>query len=142
MREASQNSQQAKPDQHVVSRVLLDQFAEPVNSKGERLVSSLNRAYIHAKPTKRGPAGCGKFRHFVRYASDSTEAAWMATETLLREALDAADKGHVLRPEAALRHGPRRDRAAPGAEHPALIVSDETWRDRHAAHIDHLATTE
>ncbi|MGW2612708.1 DUF4238 domain-containing protein [Streptomyces mirabilis] len=136
VREASQNSQQLKPDQHVVSRVLLDQFAEPVGAKGERKVSSLNRAYIQAKPTKRGPAGCGKFRHFVRYASDSSEAAWMATETLLREALDAADNGTFFDQrqhsdtvrDAIVLHLVRSI--------PALIVSDETWRHRHAAHID------
>jgi hypothetical protein len=136
VREASQNSQQLKPDQHVVSRVLLDQFAEPVGSKGERLVSSLNRAYIHAKPTKRGPAGCGKFRHFVRYASDSSEAAWMATETLLREALGAAGNGTFFDQrqhsdtvrDAIVLHLVRSV--------PALIVCDETWRHRRAAHIE------
>jgi hypothetical protein len=42
-----------KPDQHVVSRVLLDQFAEPVGAKGERLVSSVNRAYTRRSvPTR------------------------------------------------------------------------------------------
>lgn len=136
VREASQVSKQLKPDQHVVSQVLLNQFAEPVGSKGERLVSRLNRAHMHAKPTKRGPAGCGKFRHFVRYASDSSEAAWMATETLLREALTAADDGTFFdQPkhsdtvrEAIVLHMVRSI--------PALIVSDETWRNRHAAHID------
>jgi hypothetical protein len=136
VREASKASQQLKPDQHVVSRVLLDQFAEPVDVKGERLVSRLNRAYMKSKPTKRGPAGCGKFRHFVRYASDSSEAAWMATETRLGEALDAADDGTFFdQPqhsdtvrEAIVLHLVRSI--------PALIVSDETWRHRHAAHID------
>jgi hypothetical protein len=136
VRDASQDSRQLKPDQHVVSRVLLDQFAEPVGAKGERLVSSLNRAYMKAKPTKRGPAGCGKFRHFVRYASDSSETAWMATETLLRDALIAADNGTFF--DQTQHSDTVRDaivlhlvRSIPG-----LIVSDETWHDRHAAHID------
>lgn len=59
VREVSKDSQQLKPDQHVVSRVLLDQFAEPVGAKGERLVSRLNRAYMKAKPTKRCPRAAG-----------------------------------------------------------------------------------
>ncbi|MGW1910512.1 hypothetical protein ACWCQS_07185 [Streptomyces sp. NPDC002076] len=135
MREVSHESQQFKPDQHVVSRVLLDQFAEPIGSKGGCLIISLNRAYLHAKPTKRVPAGCGKFRHFVRYASGSSEAAWMATETNLREAFDAADNGTVFDQmqhsdtvrDAIVLH---KVRSIPG-----LIVSDETWRHRHTAHI-------
>ncbi|TJZ99347.1 DUF4238 domain-containing protein [Actinacidiphila oryziradicis] len=134
--EVSQNPQQLKADQHVVSRVLLDQFAEPVGPKGERKVSILNRAYMHAKPTARGPAGCGKFRHFVRYASDSSEAAWMATETRLREALDAADNGTFF---DRLRHSDTvRDAIVLHLVRsiPMLIVSDQTWRNRHTAHVD------
>jgi len=136
VREVARGPQQLTPDQHVVSRVLLDQFAEPVGAKGERLVSSLNRAYIHAKPTKRGPAGCGKFRHFVRHASDSSETAWMATETRLRAALDAADNGTFF-------DQPRYSDTVRDAivlhlvrSIPMLLVSDETWRSRHAAHVD------
>jgi hypothetical protein len=34
VREASKASQQLKPDQHVVSRILLDQFTEPVGVTG------------------------------------------------------------------------------------------------------------
>ncbi|MFD6921853.1 DUF4238 domain-containing protein [Streptomyces sp. NPDC059944] len=136
VREVSQSSRQLKPDQHVVSRVLLDQFAEPVGSKGERLISRLNRAYPRAKPTRRGPAGCGKFRHFVRYASDSSEAAWMTTETTLRKALDAADDGTFF-------DGPYHSSTVRSAvvlhlvrSIAALLVSDETWRDSRAWHVD------
>jgi len=136
VREVSQNPQQLKADQHLVSRVLLDRFAEPVGPKGERKVSILNRAYMHAKPTFLGPAGCGRFRHFVRFASDSSEAAWMSTESRMREAIEAADHGTFF---ARLRYSSTvRDAIVLHLMRsiPMLIVSDETWRNRHAAHIE------
>jgi hypothetical protein len=135
-REVSQNPQLLKADQHLVSRVLLDRFAEPVGPRGQRNLSILKRAYMHAGPTALGPAGCGKFRHFVRFASDSSEAAWMATETRMREALDAADNGTFfdrLRYSSTVRNAIVLHLVR---SIPMLLVSDETWRNRHAAHTD------
>jgi Protein of unknown function (DUF4238) len=124
-----------RPDQHVVSRVLLDHFAEEVGAKGERKVRILKRERLEAKPTELGPAGCGKFRHFVRFASQSSEEIWARTETRLRAAVNAAHAGTFYDvPEysdavrdAIVLHYVRSI--------PALILHDETWRNRHAAHV-------
>lgn len=125
-----------RPDQHVVSRVLLDQFAEPAGAKRQREVRILNRDRLSAKPTQLGPAGCGKFRHFVKFASQSSEEIWNQTETRLRSAVTAADKGtfydepcHVdaVR-DAIVLHYVRSI--------PALVLHDETWRNWHTALLE------
>lgn len=130
-----------RPDQHVVSRVVLDRFAEPFGTKGERKVRIFSRDYPASKPSHRGPAGCGKFPNFVRFASRSVEEVWAQTETLLPGAMRAADSGtfydeaqnSIIIRNAIVLHLVRSI--------PSMINSDNVWRSAHAAHIERLLAT-
>lgn len=124
-----------RPDQHVVSRVVLDQFAEPLGAKGERKLRILNRNRIQSKPTQLGPAGCAKFRHYVRFASESSETHWGLTETRIPDALSAAEQGTFF---ANPRHAATiRDVMVLHLVRsiPALINSDRCWRQAHDVFI-------
>ncbi|WP_223243609.1 DUF4238 domain-containing protein [Streptomyces sp. CBMA123] len=135
-----QEPRELRPDQHVVSRVLLERFAEAVGAKGERKVRYLNRSRPSAKPIDRGPAGCGKFTNFIRYASKASEQVWAETETLLHSAIDAAESGDFFRTsrhqdvvrEAIILHTVRSI--------PMLIISEQTWREHHDRHITRWMT--
>jgi hypothetical protein len=49
-----------------------------------------------AKPTYRGPRGCGYIDHFVRYASRSLEQLWGRVENDLSKAIAACEDGSVF----------------------------------------------
>jgi hypothetical protein len=76
-------------DQHVVSRVVLAQFAEPWGKKQEMLLSGLSLAYVNSRPRQGGPGMFGKFPNFVRFASRRIELVWKETEDKLHGALNS-----------------------------------------------------
>lgn len=88
--EAAQN----EPDQHVVSKVILKQFAEPWGAKGEVLLAGLNVRHPERKIVRGGPARFGKIPNYLRFASSSAEDLWGATETRLHEPLEAIKRGN------------------------------------------------
>lgn len=95
-----------KPDQHLLSEVILKQYTEPWGRKGEFLLASLNVQHAERKIGRGGPDKFGKFPNYVSFASSSAEDLWHATETRLHEPLEAlkrdgrlTDPGH----EAAIR---------------------------------------
>jgi len=90
--EAGQN----EPDQHVVSKVILKQFAEPWGTKGELLLASLNVRHPERKIVRGGPARFGKIPNYLRFASSSAEDLWGATETRLHEPLEAIKRDNRL----------------------------------------------
>lgn len=94
------------PDQHVVSRVVLKQFAEPFGRKGEVLLAALDREHPASKMTTGGPDRYGKVPDFVRFASGSAEELWQRTETKLHDVIEAIKRdGQVSNPthEALIR---------------------------------------
>lgn len=127
-----------RPDQHVVSRVALARFAERVNTKGEKKVQIFSRDHPKAKPTRLGPSGCGKFRHYVRFASKSSEQFWSRTETLPRPAADAADACTFYEDPAHLAAVRNAIILHFVRSIPALILSDRTWRAMHDSQINKL----
>jgi Protein of unknown function (DUF4238) len=95
-----------KPDQHLVSEVILKQYTEPWGKKPEFLLASLNVQHPERRLTRGGPDRFGKFPNYVGFASSSAENLWHTTETRLHEPLEAlkqdgrlTDPGH----EAAVR---------------------------------------
>lgn len=76
-------------DQHVVSQVVLAQFAEPWGKKQERLLSGLSLAYVNGRPRRGGPDMFGKFPNFVSFASRQVEQVWKETEDKLNETLSS-----------------------------------------------------
>jgi hypothetical protein len=94
------------PDQHVVSQVVLKQFAEPYGKKREVLLAALNREHPTSKTTTGGPDKFGKVPDFVRFASGSAEELWHRTETKLHDVIEAVKRdGQVSDPahEAVIR---------------------------------------
>ena len=86
-------------DQHVVSQVVLKQFAEPYGKKGEILLAALNREHPASKMTTGGPDKFGKVSDFVRFASGSAEELWQRTETRLHDVIEAVKRdGEVSDP--------------------------------------------
>lgn len=77
------------PGQHVVSQVVLKQFAEPYGEKGEILLSALSRDHPASKMTTGGPGKYGKVPDYVRFASGSAEELWQRTETRLHDVIEA-----------------------------------------------------
>ena len=69
-------------NQHLVSGVLLGQFAAPIGQRGAPQVYSLNLEYPHAKLRGRGLETCGKapIADFVKFASQSLEQVWWRVE--------------------------------------------------------------
>ncbi len=93
-------------DQHVVSKVVLKQFAEPFGNKCEVLLAALDRNYPARKMTTGGPDKYGKVRDYVRFASGSAEELWQRTETRLHDVIEAVKRdGAVAEPthEALIR---------------------------------------
>lgn len=84
----SQANQNIK-NQHVVSRVLLAQFAEPRGKKQEHQLAGLDLAIANSRPSYGGPGMFGKVPNFVRFASASVEQVWKETEDKLHDALNA-----------------------------------------------------
>jgi hypothetical protein len=80
------------PDQHVVSQVALNQFAEPYGKKGQVLLAALNREHPASKVTTGGPGKFGKVPGFVRFASGSAEELWQRTETRLHDVIEAVKR--------------------------------------------------
>ena len=86
-------------DQHVLSQVILKQFAEPYGKKGEVLLAALDREHPASKMTTGGPARYGKVRDFVRFASGSAEELWQQTENRLHDVMEAVKRdGQVSDP--------------------------------------------
>jgi hypothetical protein len=87
------------PDQHVVSRVILKQFAEPYGKKREVLLAALNRQRPASKMTTGGPNRYCKVLNFVNFASGSAEDLWQQTETKLHDVLEVVKRdGQVTDP--------------------------------------------
>lgn len=84
------------PDQHVVSRVILKQFAEPYGTKREVLLGAVDRQHPTRKMTTGGPHRYGKVRDYVRFASGAAEELWHRTETRLHEPLEAIKRDGQL----------------------------------------------
>ena len=74
------------PGQHVVSKVLLRQFAIPTKNGDRLLAHSLQ----YGKAKLRAPKGVGKLENFVKIDSQETEELWGQTEQHLPAALAAA----------------------------------------------------
>ncbi len=84
------------PDQHVVSRVILRQFAEPYGKKREILLAALDREHSGRKMTTGGPNRYCKVEDYVRFASGAAEELWHRTETRLHEPLEAIKRDGQL----------------------------------------------
>lgn len=80
------------PGQHVVSKVLLRQFAVPTNG-GERLLAHSLR---YGKTKLRGPSGVGKLENFVKIDSQETEHLRGQTEQYLPAALAVAKTRRIF----------------------------------------------
>jgi len=99
-------SAQNKPDQHLVSEVILKQYTEPWGRKPEFLLASLNVQHPERRISRGGPDRFGKFPNYVSFASSSAEDLWHTTETRLHEPLEALKRdGRLTDPEheAAIR---------------------------------------
>ena len=83
--EANQNIK----NQHVVSRVLLAQFAELRGKNQEHQLAGLDLAITNSRPSYGGPGMFGKVPNFVRFASKSVEQVWKETEDKLHDILGA-----------------------------------------------------
>src|SRR5487761_247509 len=80
------------PDQHVLSRVILKQFAEPYGEKGEVLLGALDREHPERDMSTGGPRKYGKVLNFVRFASASAEELWRQTENRLHDVVEAVKR--------------------------------------------------
>ncbi|WP_329338723.1 DUF4238 domain-containing protein [Streptomyces sp. NBC_01352] len=78
--------------QHVVSRVLLKQFAERHPRHGLYLLS-IDLDHPERAPARKGPGGCGFEEDFVAFASQSLEHVWGGTEEKLPEVFNALANG-------------------------------------------------
>lgn len=86
--------------QHVVSKVLLKQFAEHHPRGGTQLLS-VDLDYPERPPKLKGPGGCGVVEDFVAFASHSLERFWGSTEQQLPCVFTALDSG-IDSPDSAL----------------------------------------
>ena len=87
--------------QHLVSGVLLGQFAAPIGQRGAPQVYSLNLEYPHAKLQGRGLETCGKapIADFVKFASQSLEQVWWRVENDADATFAAVHADSALQPE-------------------------------------------
>lgn len=87
--------------QHLVSGVLLGQFAAPIGQGGAPQVHSLNLEHTHAKLRGRGLETCGKapVDDFVKFASKSLEQVWWRVENDLDVTFAAVRGGSALQSE-------------------------------------------
>jgi hypothetical protein len=86
--------------QHLVSGVLLGQFAAPIGQRGAPQVYSLNLEHPHAKPRGRGLETCGRapVDDFVKFESGSLETVWWRVENDAGARLSAVRDGSALQP--------------------------------------------
>jgi hypothetical protein len=87
-------------NQHLVSGVLLGQFAAPIGQRGAAQVYSFNLEYPHAKVRGRGLETCGKapIADFVKFASQSLEQVWWRVENDSGATFAAVRAGDALQP--------------------------------------------
>jgi hypothetical protein len=87
-------------NQHLVSGVLLGQFAAPIGQRGAAQVYSLNLEYPHAKLKGRGLETCGKapIADFVKFASQSLEQVWWRVENDAKATFAAVRAGGAPQP--------------------------------------------
>jgi hypothetical protein len=84
-------------EQHVVSRVILKQFADR-----RRLLHAVSVTDRRARVVARGPKGVGKIADFVPQASRSAEELWSETERQIPQLLRMCDSDAILdEPDAA-----------------------------------------
>lgn len=129
MPEAARN----EPDQHVVSKVILKQFAKPWGRKGELLLASLDVRHPERRIVRGGPARFGKMPNYLCFASSSAEDLWGATETRLHEPLEAIKRDDCIAGpshEEVIRHAIALHfiRSIPTA-----ALHQTTWRERKEA---------
>ncbi|MFF2128713.1 DUF4238 domain-containing protein [Streptomyces olivochromogenes] len=82
--------------QHVISQVLLSQFATPIRRTAGRHVQPHDLHHPQRLPKPRTPRGVGFIEHFVPYASASLEQTWAQVEQHLPEAFAAVSAGTAL----------------------------------------------
>jgi Protein of unknown function (DUF4238) len=87
--------------QHLVSGVLLGQFAAAIGQRGAPQVYSLNLGYPRAKLRGHGLEVCGSapVEDFVKFESGSLEKVWGQVETDVEARFSAVRDGTALQPE-------------------------------------------
>ena len=87
--------------QHLVSGVLLGQFAAPIGQRGAPQVYSFNLEYPGARLKGRGLETCGEapIADFVKFASQSLENIWWHVENHAAATFVAVRNGTALTPE-------------------------------------------
>lgn len=98
MRRLAAKATLAVRGQHLVSGVLLGQFAAAIGQLGAAQVYSLNLEYPYAKLKGRGLETCGKapVDDFVRFESGSLEQVWWQVENDLAATFAAVRSGKAL----------------------------------------------
>jgi Protein of unknown function (DUF4238) len=101
MRRLAAQATVAVHTQHLVSGVLLGQFAAPIGQCGAPQVCSLNLEYPHTKLNGRGLETCGSapVEDFVKFESGSLEKVWAQVEN------DADAEFSAVRDGSALQSG-------------------------------------
>jgi hypothetical protein len=86
--------------QHLVSGVLLGQFAAPIGQGGAPQVYALNLEYPYAKLKGRGLETCGTapVKDFVKFESGSLEKVWARVENDADAEFTAVRNGSALQP--------------------------------------------
>ena len=100
MRRLAAQATVAVHTQHLVSGVLLGQFAAPIGQRGAPQVYSLNLEHPHARLTGRGLDICGSapVKDFVRFESGSLEKVWARVENTADAEFSAVRDGGALDP--------------------------------------------
>jgi hypothetical protein len=100
MRRLAAHASLAVHKQHLVSGVLLGQFAAPIGQRGAAQVYSFNLEHPHAKLRGRGLETCGRapVDDFVQFASRSLEHVWWRVENDLSATFAAVRDGCALQP--------------------------------------------
>jgi len=100
MRRLAAQATVAVHTQHLVSGVLLRQFAAPIGQRGAPQVYALNLEYPHGKLQGRGLETCGSapVEDFVKFESGSLEKVWARVETDADAEFSAVRDGSALQP--------------------------------------------
>jgi hypothetical protein len=98
MRRLAAQASLAVHDQHLVSRVLLGQFAAPIGQGGAAQAWSLSLEHPDAEVRGRGLHTCGQapIPDFVRFASRSLEEVWGRVENDMHATYTALRNGSAL----------------------------------------------
>jgi hypothetical protein len=98
MRRLAAQATVAVHTQHLVSGILLGQFAAPIGQRGALQVYSLNLVYPHARLTGRGLEKCGSapVEDFVKFESGSLEKVWARVENNAGAEFSAVRDGNAL----------------------------------------------